>query len=367
MTLIERLGAAGARHVVAIYDRRPRQAPRRRQRLDLSRLSARTTWSATRTSTSSSCSRPCPSTARSRGGARGGQARARREADGDVARGGGELLEVAAVAPGHLLCAPHILLSPTYRAMHARVGGRDRRGPARRAPATAGRARLGALVLRAGRRRAVRPRRLQRHALCGFFGPARRVTAMTGVAIPERVIDGEPMQVEAEDNAHVLIDFGDGRLGGRHDRLHDAEVPLARDRALRHAGVLQLLGDDWAPEGYELWRNGHGAWEVLPETDPAWPWTDGLRHLVDCIADRRARSRGPSTPTTRSRSCSPRRRRAPTAARARSRATSRRPTSRAAAPPTTTAGSTIRGQPCDDPARARARRSTGRPRSRSRR
>ena len=32
-----------------------------------------------------------------------------------------EVLEVAASAPGHLLCAPHILLSPTYRAMHARV------------------------------------------------------------------------------------------------------------------------------------------------------------------------------------------------------------------------------------------------------
>ena len=27
-------------------------------------------------------------------------------------------------------------------------------------------------------------------SLCGFFGPARRVTAMTGVAIPERLVDG---------------------------------------------------------------------------------------------------------------------------------------------------------------------------------
>jgi predicted dehydrogenase len=32
-----------------------------------------------------------------------------------------QVLEVAASAPGHLICAPHILLSPTYRAMHARV------------------------------------------------------------------------------------------------------------------------------------------------------------------------------------------------------------------------------------------------------
>ena len=29
-------------------------------------------------------------------------------------------------------------------------------------------------------------------------------------------------------------------------------------------GVLQMLGDDWAPEGFEQWRNAHGAWEVSP-------------------------------------------------------------------------------------------------------
>ena len=44
-----------------------------------------------------------------------------------------------------------------------------------------------------------------------------------------------------------------------------------------------MMGDDWAPEGYELWRNGHGAWEIHEETDPHWEWTAGLRHLVDCI------------------------------------------------------------------------------------
>jgi predicted dehydrogenase len=47
--------------------------------------------------------------------------------------------------------------------------------------------------------------------------------------------------------------------------------------------VVQLLGDDWAPEGYELWRMDANAWELHPESDPAWPWTDGLRHLVECV------------------------------------------------------------------------------------
>jgi hypothetical protein len=48
-------------------------------------------------------------------------------------------------------------------------------------------------------------------------------------------------------------------------------------------GVLQMLGDDWAPDGFEHWSNDRGWWELVPESDPQWPWTDGLRHLVECV------------------------------------------------------------------------------------
>jgi len=49
-------------------------------------------------------------------------------------------------------------------------------------------------------------------------------------------------------------------------------------------GTIQMLGDDWDPDGYELWQNDAGAWQVYKETTPDWPWADGLRHLVECIA-----------------------------------------------------------------------------------
>jgi predicted dehydrogenase len=52
--------------------------------------------------------------------------------------------------------------------------------------------------------------------------------------------------------------------------------------------VLQLLGDDWAPEGFEQWQNSRGVWEVVPEAEPGWPWTSGLQHLVECVAAGRA-------------------------------------------------------------------------------
>jgi predicted dehydrogenase len=44
-----------------------------------------------------------------------------------------------------------------------------------------------------------------------------------------------------------------------------------------------MLGDDWAPEGYELWQNSVGAWQTYYETSPHWQWTSGLPHLVECI------------------------------------------------------------------------------------
>ena len=121
-------------------------------------------------------------------------------------------------------------------------------------------------------------------SLCGFFGPARRVTAMTGIAIPERVVDGELIAGAGRRQRARADRLRRRALRRRHDRLHDAEVPLARrSSSTAPHGALQMLGDDWAPEGYELWRNDLGVWEVHPETDPTWPWTDGLRHLVECI------------------------------------------------------------------------------------
>ena len=230
--------------------------------------------------------------------------------------------------------AAHPALADLPGDARARARGRDRRAADRARPLRLGRARTGAAgsTSRAAARCSTSASTTSR-ACAASSGPARRVTAMTGVAIPERVVDGEPMRVQAEDNAHVLIDFGDARFavvttGFTMQRYRSPCLELYGTH-----GVLQMLGDDWAPEGYELWRN---------DTTARVGAAPGVRPAV--AVDRRAapprrvrrdraasRSRGPSTPTTRWRSCSPRRRPAPTAARARSPATSRRPTSRGSA------------------------------------
>jgi predicted dehydrogenase len=46
------------------------------------------------------------------------------------------------------------------------------------------------------------------HALTGILGPARRVTAMSGVRLKDREWKGEKVTVDADDNTLMLLDFG---------------------------------------------------------------------------------------------------------------------------------------------------------------
>jgi predicted dehydrogenase len=195
-----------------------------------------------------------------------------------------ELQRLAAASPGQLVCAPHVVLSPTYRRMYDKV----RAGEI--GDLHLGRARYGwsgpwwgKWFYEQGGGALFDLGVYNLTSLCGFFGSVRRVTAMMGVAIPKREAEGELVEVHAEDNAQITLDFGEGRFatittGFTMQKYRSPAVELYGS-----TGTLQMLGDDWAPEGFEQWSNERGSWEVFGETDPHWPWTDGLRHLVECI------------------------------------------------------------------------------------
>jgi predicted dehydrogenase len=194
-----------------------------------------------------------------------------------------ELVELSRSSRGLLVCAPHIVLSKTYREIHRRVGEGA----------------IGNVVLARARYGWAGPwwgRWFYEEgggslfdlgvynltSLCGYMGSVRRVTALVGTAIPQRVVEGEPMDVKVDDNAHVLLDFGESRFasiacGFTMQKYRSPAIELYGTE-----GVLQMLGDDWAPEGFEQWLNSRGVWEVVPEAEPSWPWTSGLQHLVEC-------------------------------------------------------------------------------------
>jgi predicted dehydrogenase len=124
--------------------------------------------------------------------------------------------------------------------------------------------------------------------LTGLLGPAKRVTAMTGIAIPEREVEGadhkrERIRAEVDDNAQVVIDFGEATFAVVTAGYTMQKYKCPAVELYGTTGTIQMLGNDWAPEGYELWQNEIGAWQYYYETDPSWNWTDGLRHAVECI------------------------------------------------------------------------------------
>jgi predicted dehydrogenase len=119
--------------------------------------------------------------------------------------------------------------------------------------------------------------------LVGLLGPVKRVSAMCGVAVPERDIRGVRLPVESEDNAHVLLDFGAARFAVVTSGFTIQQYRGPGLELYGTTGTIQMLGDDWNPDGYELWQNDAGCWRVFKETQPDWPWTDGLRHLVECV------------------------------------------------------------------------------------
>ena len=194
------------------------------------------------------------------------------------------LVELARHGPGYLVPAPHVVLSPTYQTIARRIRRGDIGKPllARARYGWTGPS-WGQWFYRQGGGVLFDLAVYNLTSLTGLLGPARCVSAMAGVAIPQRVVDGEPIQVEAEDNAHILLDFGESVFAVVTTGFTMQQYRSPCLEVYGSSGTIQMLGDDWDPEGYELWQNDLGAWQVYAETDPGWPWTDGLEHLVTCI------------------------------------------------------------------------------------
>jgi len=200
---------------------------------------------------------------------------------------GRELLALAQSSGKYLVCAPFTLLSPTFQTIAARL----RRGD------------IGQLVSARGRYGWAGPDWADWFykagggalfdlgvynltTLTGWLGPVRRVMAMAGVAVPQRNINGHPVQVEAEDNVQVLLDFGGSCFASVMTGFTIQQYRGPGLELFGTEGTIYLLGDDWDPDGYEIWQNATGCWQYFKETQPDWSWTDGLRHLVECIRKR---------------------------------------------------------------------------------
>ena len=195
-----------------------------------------------------------------------------------------QLVTLARTSPGYLVCAPFVTLSPTFQTIRGRVLAGD----------------IGKVCLARARYGWAGPDWSNWFyqdgggpifdlavygitSLTGILGPARRVMAMTGMAQPSRIVNGRLVKVDTEDNAQILLDFGDSCFATITSGFTMQKYRSPALELYGTDGTIQMLGDDWAPEGYELWQNKVGAWQTYCETDPHWQWTAGLPHLVECI------------------------------------------------------------------------------------
>jgi predicted dehydrogenase len=136
-------------------------------------------------------------------------------------------------------------------------------------------------------------------AMTGILGPAKRVAAMGGIAIPERKIliprfEGRTAKVETEDIMMIHLDFGENTFG---QLLSSFAVPMS------HVPLFELYGEGGTISiRRDQWYHGNGTTDLYlrnedDETQEGWQEnvpvpepiaTDGILesgilHVIECL------------------------------------------------------------------------------------
>ena len=129
--------------------------------------------------------------------------------------------------------------------------------------------------------------------LTGLLGPARAVVAMTSIVTPERTVDNKgKIKVEAEDNAIVVMDHGNGILSnvqcgfnyfdpyghqGKGQEKHSITIWGSH-------GNMGLVGYDWAPTGVDVSMHDHEAVQRFVPDPGTYVWQEGASVISHSLA-----------------------------------------------------------------------------------
>lgn len=129
--------------------------------------------------------------------------------------------------------------------------------------------------------------------LTGLLGPAKSVAAMTSIITKERVVDNKgKIKVEAEDNAMVLMDHGNGVLShvqcgfnffdphghvGTGQETHTIQIWGTH-------GNMGLVGYDWAPTGVDLVTFDNESGERFVKDPENYVWQEGATVITESLA-----------------------------------------------------------------------------------
>lgn len=199
-----------------------------------------------------------------------------------------QLFQLAQERGLNLMCAPFVQLAPTFRALWGRIHDgsigkvHSARGLYGNAGSTWARwyhdgsvgplAEVGIYNLK---------------TLTAVLGPVVEVQSAEALVVTDREISGETVGARGTDVSHVLLRHQDGALSSL---VSSHCIQRYRRPGLEFYGTdgtANLLGDDWDPRGFEIWRNSAACWEEFEPIDPTWLWADGLTEMVNALLEKR--------------------------------------------------------------------------------
>jgi predicted dehydrogenase len=131
--------------------------------------------------------------------------------------------------------------------------------------------------------------------LTGLLGPAKAVVAMTSIVTKNRnIVDKGVIKVEAEDNAMILMDHGNGTLSHVQCGFnyfdpygHEGEGQDKPTISIWGTkGNLALIGYDWAPFGVDFATTDNEKGERFVKDPGTYVWQEGASVIAKSLLDK---------------------------------------------------------------------------------
>jgi predicted dehydrogenase len=124
----------------------------------------------------------------------------------------------------------------------------------------------------------------------GLLGPVQSVAAMAVPAIPQRIINGEAIIVEADDNTALLLDHGNAVYSViQAGFVYAAQRQDWTVQLIGTGGAMTMGGYAWEPKEISLYHGDQekapGLWETFrPEGQETYVWQSGATYIAECLA-----------------------------------------------------------------------------------